>query len=143
MTAATVAPSTDRSSIAPGLRALVGNVAGYSAVRAAQALDRLSGRLGDTVRDVGEAAEDTIQDAVDDHGAAADAVTGGVSAALQDKNPVWGALKEVWAGTRTSTKVLVITALVLALLLGPVVLVLLLLALLVTLIVLAVRHSRG
>ena len=174
MTTAALAPSTERSSLASGLRALAQNAVDYSAARTSRALERVSSRLEDTVAgkaghkvedvvdnvvdkaehkfedvvgDVVDKAEhkveDVVEDVVEDHGVATGAVVGGVDAAVHHKNPVWGAFKGMWSGTQTSTKVLVVAGIVLALLLGPVALVLLLLALLVTMIVLAVRRSKG
>ncbi len=144
MTAAALAPSTERSSsLGPGLRALVENAVGYSTARATQAVERLSGRVEHTVRDVGAKAEHEVEDVAEENAVATGAVTGGVNAALQDRNVVWGALEEMWSGTRTRTKTLIVAAIVVSYLLGPVVLVLLLLALLITMIVRAVRRARS
>ena len=88
------------------------------------AVDRLSGKLEDiTTRG----------------GALTGAAAGGLKAVAAGKNPVWGAVKGAIGGLSTTTKVMIVFALVLGLLLGPVVLVLLLLALLVFVVVLAVR----
>lgn len=113
------------------LKASLGRLLGVLVDRGAKAalgaVDRLSGKL---------------EDIADRGGALTGAAAGGLKAVAGGKNPVWGAVKGAIGGLSTKTKVLIVLAVVLGLLLGPVALVLLLLGLLVFAIVVAVR-SRG
>lgn len=75
-------------------------------------------------------------------GVGINALLGGARAALGGRNPVWGALKGVWAGMGPAAKTALILALVLALVLLPVTVVLLLLVLVVAAVVAAVRAAQ-
>jgi hypothetical protein len=83
-----------------------------------------------------------LEDIASRGGALTGAAAGGLKAVATGKNPVMGAVKGAIGGLSTTTKVLIVLAIVLGLLLGPVVLVLLLLGFLVFAIVAAVQ-SRG
>jgi hypothetical protein len=109
------------------LHRLVGALVDRGANAALGAVDRLSGKL---------------EDIAGRGGVLTGAAAGGLKAVAGGKNPVWGAVKGAIGGLSTTTKVLIVLALVLGLLLGPVVLVVLLLGLLVFVVVVAVR-SRG
>lgn len=120
-------PAAPVDQLKSSLQRLVGVLADSGAKAALRTVDRLSGKLEDiTSRD----------------GALTGAAAGGLKAVAAGKNPVWGAVKGAIGGLNTKTKVLIVLAIVLGLLLGPIALVLLLLGLLVFAIVAAVR-SRG
>jgi hypothetical protein len=108
------------------LRKLLGAVVDKSIDAAAQGVEKLSDMLEDVARSGGPLT-----------GAAG----GGVRAALAGRNPLWGAVKGMVANLSTGTKVLIVLAAVLSLLLGPVVLVVALVALLALAIVAAVRST--
>ena len=108
------------------LRKLLGAVVDKSVDAAVQGVEKLSDKLEDVARSGGPLT-----------GAAG----GWVRAALQGRNPLWGAVKGMVANLSTGRKVLIVLAAVLSLLLGPVVLVVALVALLVLAIVAAVRST--
>lgn len=118
------APPVDQ--LKSSLQRLVGVLVDRGAKAALGAVDRLSGKLED----------------ITCGGALTGAAAGGLKAVAAGKNPVLGAVTGAIGGLSTKTKVLIVLAIVLGLLLGPVALVLLLLGLLVFAIVAAVR-SRG
>jgi len=103
---------------------LVGVLVDRGAKAALGAVDRLSGKL---------------EEISSGGGALTGAAAGGLKAVAAGKNPVLGALKGAIGGLSTKTKVLIVLAIVLGLLLGPVALVLLLLGLLVFAIVASMR----
>jgi hypothetical protein len=88
-----------------------------------------------------ERLSDKLDDVAQPSGPLTGAADGGVRAALADKNPVWGAVKGMVVNLTARTKVLIVLAVVLCLLLGPVVLLAALIALLVLAIVAAVRSA--
>jgi hypothetical protein len=109
------------------LRSLANVLIDRGAKAALGAVDRLSGEL---------------EGIASRGGALTGAAAGGLKAVAGGRNPVWGAVKGAIAGLSTRTKVLIVLALVLVLLLGPVVLVVLLLGLLVLAVVAALRSRR-
>jgi hypothetical protein len=106
---------------------LVGVLVDRGTKAALRAVDHLSGKL---------------EDISSRGGALTGAAAGGLKAVAAGKNPILGVVKGAIGGLSTKTKVLIVLAVVLGLLLGPVALVVLLLGLLVFAIVAAVR-SRG
>jgi hypothetical protein len=116
------APAVDQ--LKSSLQRLVSVLVDRGANAALGAVDRLSGKL---------------EDITSRGGALTGAAAGGLKALAGGKNPVWGAVKGAIGRLTTKAKVMIVLALVLGLLLGPVVLVLLLLGLIVFAIVAAVR----
>jgi hypothetical protein len=88
-----------------------------------------------------ERLSDKLEDVAHPSGPLTGAAHGGVRAALAGKNPVWGAVKGTVVNLSTRTKVLIVLAAVLCLLLGPAVLLVALVALLVLAVVAAVRSA--
>jgi hypothetical protein len=128
------APSRDRRPVQspPGaeltrsLKKLLAGLVEVGLDAAGRGVDRLSSRL---------------EEVAGSGGVAVGSALGGLRAIVAGRNPVWGAVKGTIASLSTRTKVVIVLALVLGLLLGPVVLVLLVLALLVFVVVTAVRSS--
>jgi hypothetical protein len=116
------APAVDQ--LKSSLQRLVSVLVDRGANAALGAVDHLSGKL---------------EDITSRGGALSGAAAGGLKALAGGKNPVWGAVKGAIGRLTTKAKVMIVLALVLGLLLGPVVLVLLLLGLIVFAIVAAVR----
>jgi hypothetical protein len=96
--------------------------------------------VGATVQGV-QRLSDSLEDVARSGGPLTGAASGGVRAALAGRNPLWGAVKGAVANLSTGTKVLIVVAAVLGLLLGPVALVVTLVVLLVLAIVAAVRSA--
>ncbi|MHA6793948.1 hypothetical protein ACVGVM_10640 [Pseudonocardia bannensis] len=71
------------------------------------------------------------------------AVLGGVRAALQGKNPLWGAVTSAVAAMSPEAKLVLVLVLIVAVLLAPVLLLVLVVALLVIAVVAAVRGGSG
>jgi hypothetical protein len=109
------------------LRSLANVLIDRGAKAALGAVERLSGKL---------------EGIASRGGALTGAAVGGLKAVAGGRNLVWGAVKGLIGGLSTTTKVLIVLALVFALLLGPVVLVVLLLGLVVWAVVAAVRSRE-
>jgi hypothetical protein len=109
------------------LQKLLGALVHRGVAAALQTVDRLREKLKDMTTSRG--------------GLVMGAAGGLLKALGAGTNPVWGAVKGAIGGLSTKTKVLIVLALVLGLLLWPVVLVVVLLALLVFAVVAAVRTS--
>jgi hypothetical protein len=124
MTDIVASPSVEH--LKAGLRKLLGVAVDAGLASAVHGVERLG---------------DKLEDVTDSGGPWMGAAGGGVLAALADKNPVWGAIKGAAGRLSTGTKVLIVLAAVVALLLGPVVFVVALIVLLVLAIVAAVRSA--
>ena len=101
---------------------------------------KLSGKTDDLTDKLNGIAEGALEDTTG--GAKAQAAVGAVSAGLQGKNPVWGAIKGAWSGGGAKAKAAVVAAvvaLVLLLVLSPVLLLLLVLSLLIVAAVVKVK----
>jgi len=127
MTDVATRPTTAGEELTRSLGKLLAGLAEVGLDAAARGVDRLSSRLEEVAAGSG--------------GVAVGSALGGLRAMVAGRNPVWGAIKGTIASLSTRTKVLIVVALVLGLLLGPVLLVLLVLALLVVVVVAAVRSG--
>lgn len=86
-----------------------------------------------------------LTEVADGQGAMQQAGAGAAQASLRGKNPVWAAIKGLWAGGSTTVKAAIVAALValvLLLLLSPVLLLVFLLSLLVVVAVAKVRSTK-
>src|SRR5688572_22821849 len=104
-------PAAPVDQLKSSLQRLVGVLVDRGAQAALRTVDRLSGKL---------------EDISSRGGALTGAAAGGLKAVAAGKNPVLGAVKGAIGGLSTKTKVLIVLAIVLGLLLGPIALVLLL-----------------
>jgi uncharacterized membrane protein YdbT with pleckstrin-like domain len=121
-------PMGDHSPLRASL-AKLGNALVERGMRAAlSTVDRLSGKLEEVSRGGGLLPA---------------AAAGGLGAVVAGRNPIWGAVKGAIRGASVTTRILLVVAVLLALVLGPVALVLLLLALVVVAVVVAIRAGAG
>lgn len=105
-------------------------------------------RLLTAVRDRGQALTAQLQewmdklfDAIENGGPRLKAAVEAIRAVLSGKNPVWAAIKGLWAGLSGAARALLLLAVIVAILLLPVLVIVLLLALLVVAVIVAVRAA--
>ncbi|WP_234820525.1 hypothetical protein [Mycolicibacterium goodii] len=84
---------------------------------------------------------DKLFDAIENGGPRLKAAVEAIRAVLSGKNPVWAAIKGLWAGLSGAARALLLLAVIVAILLLPVLVIVLLLALLVVAVIVAVRAA--